>query len=244
MKHLALLFTAMLLIGCGSDWTPPPARNISMAIDHTDPHLVGTLAEDVPQIMEALGLEDDLYGGVVVRFRTIGPVPNDRVQELRLEAADPDEANTVQRRSRVKRFKADVEETLRTHIILQPEAGATMFYMGVASELNYLASRDGPRLLLVYSDGLEHSIGMDMYADSIIDSLRVQPERYRAYCENQAKLADLTGVEVVLANVAKNNQNGLRVLKAFELASGLFTAHGAHVRSTGNFIKSELVTRR
>lgn len=237
MRPIRLFLPVLLLAtSCGKDWVPPEPRNLSVIVDHTDPHLINTLAEDIAQILAALGLDEDPWGGVVVRIRSIGAVPNDRVQELVLPPADPAETNIVQRRSRVKRFKADVEDLLRLHAIVQNEAEATMFIIAAGNELNFLAQQHGERLALFYTDALEHTLSLDMYQDTIIDAMVVNPDKYSEYCTQQVTLADLTGVDVVLANVAKSHPNGVRVQKAFRLAEGLFRSHGAAVHVTGNFI--------
>lgn len=237
MRPILLLLPILLLAtSCGKDWAPPEPRNLSIIVDHTDPHLLSTLAEDIPQIIASLGLDEDPWGGVVVRIKSIGAVPNDRVQELVLLPADPAETNVVQRASRVKRFKADVENVLRLHAIVQSKAEATMFMIAAGNELNFLAQRQGERLALFYTDALEHTLSLDMYQDSIMDSLIVHPDRYSDYGSAQVVLADLTGIDVVLANVAKNHPNGVRVQKAFKLAEGLYRSQGATVYLTGNFI--------
>lgn len=237
MKAAYLMGVALALgVGC-TPYDPPPDRQLTLVLDRSNAHLLQTLGEDVPEILEALRPVDP-WGAVHFRIASISGVAYNKVTEMELPAEDPDQGNILTRKRDVEDFLARAGEAIRLSIGRPSDDSASVVYLPLALELERLAACQMCRSeLVIYSDLIEH-LGpgkWSLYNDRLLDSLQRAPDAFMRHFERQRHIPDLNGVRVSVVNIPRNTPNSERVSTVFTWYERLWTSKHARVRIAGNY---------
>lgn len=234
-----ILLALFLVVGCGKEWTPSNSRQVTVILDMSNRHLMQTVAEDIPEILNALCLENDKWEAVDFRLVIISSVAYNRAQELHLPAEDPDEGNILVRKRRVKDFKARAEDLLRFHAAQPRDEDASLVYLPVALELERLAQCSAcSREIIIYSDLIEHhgKGQWSLYSAALLDSLQRSPQSFVNHFARQRELPTLSGITCTVVNIPRNTPNSSRVSVIFNFYERMLESKGAIVNIAGNYI--------
>ena len=230
---LFILLLMTLTTGC-TKWTPPPAKHRTLVIDKSNRHLLQTVGEDIPEILESLRPED-LWNAVDFRVVSLGAVAYNRATEIELPAEDPDEGNPLARKRRMEAFLDRVAEIIRLSIGEPRDDSASVVYLPLALEFERLAGCGGE--IIIYSDLIEH-LGKgkwSLYDDGLLDSLQRAPDAFVRHFEQQRVLPDLSDLTISVVNIPRNTPNSMRVSTVYAWYERLWTAKDARVSIAGNY---------
>lgn len=235
---LALIMSSTFLFGCGMDDALRPKRQITIVLDQSDPHLLQTVHEDIPEIEQALQLHDDPWSAVDFRLVVLTDVAYNRVQELQLLPGDPDEENFIVRRNKAKAFWERVSDLIRAQATTPREEDASIIYLPLVLELERLEQcKTCQRELVVYSDMVEH-LGKgrwSLYSDQLLDSLKRAPDAFEHHFERQRPMPELDGIKISIVNIPTNSTNSNRVSTIYSWYETLLESKGATVTISGNY---------
>lgn len=236
--RLLFIITLVLCTGCSKEWTPPPARYVTLVVDRTNRHLAQTVAADAPEIIRSFGLETDLWQAVDFRIATLSRVAYNESTEITLQGEDPDDGNILVRKRKAKDFVEQAAELIRQCVAGAQDDSASVIYLPVALEFERLAKgKTCSREVIIYSDLVEHSItqGWSLYDDVLLDSLTRHPDVFVEHFTQVRKLPDLTGLKCTVLNIPRSAANSDRVTKVFNLWEYMLRGKGCELRIAGNY---------
>ncbi len=211
MKTVSLisLLSGMLLASC-SETRIPTTTEIVVIHDITD-SLVSKPNAD--EIIPLFGLDMNKSNAADFRLVTISDVSYNKVESISLEPITASKwlSSDFRRGKAIKEFEKKITGILMdaTHDNTGKEYSSV--YKPIATELNRLSkSKAENKILIVYSDLMEHEKEMSFYDKRELGLLKTQPEQIKKYFDLQLPLGCLDGITVYFlyqpTNAEKDNQ--------------------------------------
>jgi hypothetical protein len=211
----------------------PPTTEVVVLRDVTQKF---TAVPDVNEILSQFhSAESDKWNGAKFRFLEISDVSYNQVKQAEIEAGNKWLLNQQDRDKSISKFESDL-----TRIIADSESeiigrNYSSVYLPIAMELNKLSlSKSQKRLLVIYSDLMEHDQDISLYARNEFRLLQTNPEKLNATLLKRQYLMDLTGIEVYIIYQPSDNMNDKEFIIVSDFYKRMLEQMGAKVMIRAN----------
>lgn len=226
------LAIAITFIACGGT-DRRTVTEYSILIDETDSTFAIPTADE---LYSDLGLDTNIWNGVNFTLARIEDVSYTPRSSFSLSKGGSRLAsNEYVRKGEVDGFRTRITELLDS--VRKDTSGRPNSSIGfqLANELTRLANNAADRkVLVVYSDLMEHRTGLSFYDKQTFALLRSDPEKVEEQLFAGAKLPNLNGIEVRLIYEPKNTHDDAVFHVVSEFYKALLESKGATVVISAN----------
>lgn len=232
MKTLITIITVVgitiIFVACTP--TKLSTTEIVLITDSTDTFLAKPKADEIQKLFDS----NDNWSGRIFKQSFISDVSINQIKEVKIEAESNWHGNQFLRENKVKRFNQSVAEILKEAESTENGKNYSAVYYTLAQALNRLSqSKSNIRILIAYTDLLEHTPEMSFYDEKQFALLTTKPEEITRYFEKQASLQSLAGIEVYIV-YQPDLQNDKRFRVVSEYYKHLLESKNATVHITAN----------
>lgn len=233
LKIAALFFGGLILFAACTDVPERKQTVIATIVDMTEEMQARPTVEE---IFPLFGLEEDKWNGAQYIQRSLTDVSvTPRIVQTLAPGGNRLRSSSYTRDTQVLTFKDSVAhaiEGIKADTVGHEQSSV---YLPLAETLNSLAeSTAEQRIVLVYSDMLEHTSRTNFYSKKTFVELKTQPEKVKVALLSQAPLKRLDGITVYIVNSPKNPKSD----ELFRVSSTFFKSflsdHGATVHIVAN----------
>lgn len=213
---IILLTSLVVLIAACSTSKPHTTTIVAGLVDVTDKNIV---RPDAVSIIKLYGFDKDKWNGGSFRFSAVTRVSLNPREYSDIGEANQWLSNDFQRDDEIKIFQKGVVDIIEK--VEQTEVGQSnsSIYLPLANELNSLSKSNADRkILLVYSDLMEHTSFLSFYNKTDLARLVKYPESLADQLEKLQALDDLSGIEVYLIYQPADSKSDA----IFQLVSGFY----------------------
>ena len=189
------------------------------------------------ELLPVFGLDKDKWNGAKFRNSNISDVDFNQVMLVTLEPANKWLSNEFERDEAINHFNLEVEKNIAQTNEDTLGREHTSAYLPIARELNRLSqSKSNRKILIVYSDLMEHENALSFYRQSKLDSLQKYPGVLFENFEKQITLNDLNGIEVFLVYQPVNITDSERFRMVSGFYKNLLESKGATITIGANLV--------
>lgn len=206
----------LTLFGCAMSQHRPITEYVTL-IDETDSTFV---VPDSAEIISDLGLDTDIWAGVnfsLARIKDVSYTPH--LSVTLAQGGNRLASSQFTRIRDVSAFEGKIAAALDT--VRREKSGKpnSSIFLPLANELTRLANSGADRKVLnVFSDLMENTQSISFYHKHTFALFRSDPQRIQNALFAQAKLPDLTGIEVRFVYEPKNAKDDA----VFQVVSGFY----------------------
>lgn len=178
MKNLIILVVTELMLLCISSCNPSETDNTriySVIEDRTERNFkMSPQAED---ILNYIQIENDLWGGTILRYTTVSEIDYNQQRELNLPSENEYTGNSYLRKKKVRDFKNEALQ-LFEHSKDSANQSRSSIFLPVIRELDHLSRIKGAKKeLILFSDLKENDSWFSFYNPSDIKALEKDSEK-------------------------------------------------------------------
>lgn len=234
--HVSLLVGIIFLASC-LETKKPTTTEIVVVYDITDSLFSKPSADE---IISRFGLDTNTSNGAEFRLLTVSDVTYNKIESATLEPVTTGKwsSNDFTRKKEIKAFEEKIRSILASAIRDSTPKKFSSVYKPIANELNRLStSKTENKILLVYSDLMEHEKEMSFYDKRTLNLLKTKPEEIRIYLESQLPLESLAGITIYFLYQPSNAEKDFQFHIVSQFYKNLFEEKGANVIIEANLSK-------
>ena len=228
-----IIVVIMAIIVIVYNFKSPANTIVDVFRDITDIHISQPKFKDITSFYN---LDNNQWEGATFRFVDITEVSFNRIYKANLESDLRWFSNEFERKSKVKKFYAEISRILNTSTKATIGKDNSSIYIPIANQLNFLHKNlYNNKIMLIYSDLMENnSTGMSFYDSQKLNLIKSNPESVIKYFESLVPLYDLKGIKIYIIFQPNNIEQD----EQFKIMSGfykkLFEDKGAEVKVVAN----------
>lgn len=211
MKNLIILVVTELVLLCISSCNPSETDNsriYSVIKDRTEHDFKATPKAD--DILNHIHIENDLWGGTILRYTTVSEIDYNQQRELSLLAENKFTGNSYLRKKKVQDFKNEVSQLLE-HSVDSVNQSKSSIFLPVIRELDHLSQMGGAKKeLILFSDLKENDSWFSFYNPSDLKSLQSEKEKiaklFLSQIPKDARIKDVSIIIIYEPLDASDNQ--------------------------------------
>lgn len=211
----AIAVISLGVIGCISE--NRPTAEFAVLIDETDSSFA---VPDAKQVITTIGLDTDMWTGVnfnLARITDVSYVPHSRI--VLSKGGNRLASNQYARKREMATFEMKLTELLDSVKNDEPGKPNSSVFFPLVNELVRLASSEADKkMLIVYSDLRENRPSLSFYDPETFALLQSDPGKIETKLFAEAKLPDVTGIEVLLIYHPRNAEDDA----TFRVVSGFY----------------------
>jgi hypothetical protein len=220
MKTTIIMTITLLGISSAFYFAPqyfqPGSVAESVLIDKTDSFLVKPETSD---IIPLLHLQENKWQKVKMRVQTISNFNYNAIYSLELPSAISLVSNPTDRNKEIAAFSQKAASAIDSINRLESELQNSCIYTTLITEVNKMASfNDRRRIVIVYSDLLEHSSLFNIYNSKDYQLLKTNREGVKELFKKAMKPTNLHGIQIYFVFKPKSDIDNA----SFALMSSLF----------------------
>ncbi len=213
MRNLTILVVTALLSGIGyliyqeyqMHMMDTPTTAV-VVIDITDDDILLPTAD---HIIEQAGLKDNLYGEIFVEFVFATDEEIAPVRELHLKRVFPLLADERLRKKEIYEFTQEIVRILEEIESMDRELSYSAIYAQINKAMQRLIDRKGVRIVIIASNGYEHTEKYSVYQSKRLQKHKFAPEVYAKGLEKIEPPVAIADVEIVFFMNPHNRQESV-----------------------------------
>ncbi len=227
-----------LLYACNTSVPPSPNdKSVVVLSDPTDFHL---LLPDSATLWPFLNIKEHPWSSYRVEVGSITNVAYAPTATVFLKSENRSQSSMGIRKKRIEKFKRDLFPLLYKHQCKDStdELDQSVIYRTLVYHLKRLQdSKDAVRVLLVYSNLMEHSDIGNFYSDKTLLRIRNNPDEFTKELEAIEPIGDLSGIAIHLLFQPRDFEESKRYVTVSNFYKRLFEQKGAtvYIGSLTNF---------
>ena len=212
-----MIISAMILLASCVSAPAPTVTRVAVLKDITQKHLAVPDATEVISLFDFTG--DNKWNGADFEFGDLSDVSYNKFSEAKINTADMWLSNELDRDKEIKGFKEKISKIITLAGNDTIGRRNSSIYLPIARKLNELAQSKAQRkILLIYSDLMENTIGVSLYNKKTLEILQTNPETIEKQFEQLQALQNLAGVEVYFIYQPTDSESD----KVFTLVSAIY----------------------
>ncbi len=224
-----ILIAAMTVAGCGNDL---PETHVELVLDVTGNTACFNPAEVEEELFDALMLEEASdWGDVTVNISTISHVTETSVNSIKLEKSGNFLfRNENEHEGKIEKFREELVRAVESAALSREEKLHSYVNRNLTARMDYLSRQKGDRLILVWSDLLQHrpmEVSFYHYKHDPSKLLR-DADEVRKRLEEDSPLPDMQGMRLVNFHLPQKSTDELH-LAAKKIFSDYWQGKGLEV---------------
>lgn len=209
--------------------------SVTVLVDQTEP---GFLSQpEAGAIKTMFRSNDSLWQGFHLRLLALSDVDLNPAVQADLPPECQFLSNNYSRKDRVKKFSTDIDSSFEKILSAKPGKINSSIYSPLADELKRLSeTKAKQRVLVIYSDLMEHSALADFYQKKQLQHLKTAPDSVRQELEKRTPLPVLTGITVHIIYQPRSAAENEQFHIVSEFYKGILEQKGAQVSIGANLV--------